>query len=155
MITNRRSFSSMLRALRNCERGASVLELALVTPALALVVSGMIDLGRAAGKDFFLTNAANHTVELALSKGAVDGTYSYLKDEAAVTAGLDRSKVTVDYWLECNYTRMPSFNDTCGYRSLPFRYVKVTLSDTYRPMFPAWVFSAPIAVTGAAVVRLQ
>lgn len=137
------------------QSGASAIEFALIVPVLVLFVVGMIDLTRLAQSDYFLTKAAARTVELALNKGAIDNEYDYLKAEAAAAAGVSADKVTIDYWLECNYVRKKDFHGSCPNGDLPFRYVSVEITSDYRSIFPSGVLPALASVSGTALARVQ
>ncbi|ONF96069.1 hypothetical protein [Sphingomonas jeddahensis] len=129
------------------------MELAFILPVLVLFILGMSDLAFAGASSYSLTRNANRAVELALSRGAVNGGYEYLRSEAS--AGSTSANVTVDYWLECNFVEQKDFTTDCPSGALPFRYVRVTVSDVYYPMFPAYLFGSTIDIGGSALVRVQ
>jgi hypothetical protein len=152
-----------LSALAADARGAGVMELALLAPVLALVLMGMVDVGRALLAKYRINQVAIRTVEKAYV-GSVRTDYSYLKDEASAAAGVPPTQVTVDAWLECDGARQPQFDANCAPGQMSGRFVSVTVADSYRPSFgygPLGTGSGlirpdgTVALTGRAVLRLQ
>jgi hypothetical protein len=144
-------------------RGASLIEFALVLPVLALLVMGVIDLGQGFAHRFRLDQAAQQTIEMA-SVGAVGSDYEYLRPHAAAAAGVPLAQVTLDQWLECNGSRMATFDETCPTGQLLARYVRIDVADFYQPQFPygplgnAFPGRQPngtIEIGGRATVRVQ
>ena len=132
-----------LAQLRRDERGASVIEMALVAPFLATLVIGMVDLSRGYSAKLQLEQAAQRSIEKAMQGKKEVDLYQTLKDEAATAAGVATSAVTVKYWLECNgvsqYTTQASmttdFEKVCPAGQQYSRYVDVSITKNYAPMF--------------------
>ena len=117
------------------ERGASIIELALVAPVLASMLIGMVDLSRAYSYKLKLEQAAQRAIEKVQAYQTTTRTYSTLQTEAANAAGVPASNVTIDYWLECNGTRASSYDSTCTSGQTYGRWVSVTVQGTFTPMF--------------------
>ena len=116
------------------EHGTSAIEFALIAPVLALLTVGMVDLAGGISRKYELEQASYRALEL-LTAGSIQTDYSFLKPEAATTAGEPESNVTIDNWLECNGVRKPNFNDTCASSEQVGRYVTVKIVGYYEPFF--------------------
>jgi Flp pilus assembly protein TadG len=110
------------------QRGAAVVEFALVLIILLLLVFGMIELGRA----LFKWNSAAEATRV----GARTAAIVEVNDDAAVIAAmntvmqgeLDTSSVTVDYSIDgVNFGRNICVRGTC-------QFVRVRVAYEYRPV---------------------
>jgi Flp pilus assembly protein TadG len=117
------------------ERGASVIELALVLPFFASIVVGVTDISRAYSTKLQLEQAAYRAIEKVQQYRSNSSTFDTLQSEAATAAGVPTSQVTVDYWLECNGTRQAVYNSTCSSGQTTGRWIKVDITKTFTPMF--------------------
>ena len=123
------------------DRGASIVELALVAPVLASLLIGMVDLSRAYSHKLLLEQAAQRAIEKVQQYQASSSTPDLLKAEtvaAAQDAGFASTTdadVTVDFWLECNGTRATDYNSVCPDGQNYGRWVSIDLKGTYTPMF--------------------
>lgn len=157
------------------ERGASLIELALVAPFLATLIIGVVDLSGAYSARLQLEQASQRTIEKAMQAerediNGLNVTFlATLKAEGAAAAGVDPSAVTVRYWLECNgvnqNTSLATMDDDYGH-SCPnatdayARYVKVSIQKSYTPLFNSVRLSGQNAdgtytLTGTTTVRVQ
>lgn len=124
-----------LFSLGRDERGASIIEMALVAPFLAALVIGMVDISRGYGQKLQLEQAAQRAIEKAMQGKKQTSLYDTLKSEGATAAGVSESAVTVDYWAECSGVRQATYNTDCG-TGVPYaRYVTIDIVKTYTPMF--------------------
>jgi Flp pilus assembly protein TadG len=117
------------------DRGASIIELALVAPVLASLLIGMVDLSRAYSYKLKLEQAAQRAIEKVQAYQTSTSTYTTLQSEAAAAAGVPTSNVTIDYWLECDGTRAASYDSVCTSSQTYARWVTVTVQGTFTPMF--------------------
>ena len=117
------------------ERGASLVELALVVPILASLLIGMIDLSRAYSYKLKLEQAAQRAIEKVQQYQTANSTYSTLQAEAATAAGVPSSNVTIDYWLECNGARQTNYDSVCPSGQVYARWIQVDVSGTFTPLF--------------------
>jgi Flp pilus assembly protein TadG len=144
------------RSLARDERGASIVELALLAPFLGTLMLGMVDLGQGISARHDLQRAANHAMELALTREAVaddsgEPNYTFLRQAAASAAGVPLANVTLTRWRECNGTAQSTYNTVCppdedGNPQEVARYVRVRIQTTYTPTFRY----GPIALSSAA-----
>ena len=131
---------SITRLARD-DRGASIVELALVAPILASLLIGMVDLSRAYSHKLLLEQAAQRSIEKVQQYQASSSTADLLKAEtvaAAKDAGFASTTVadvTVDFWLECNGTRAADYNTVCPDGQTYGRWVSIDLQGTFSPMF--------------------
>lgn len=149
-------------ALGRDEKGASLIELALIAPVLLFLIMGLTDLARGLAERLSLEQAASRALEKA-AVGSVQSDYSSLGTEAATAAGAGAT-ASVDQWLECNGTRQPAFDGACVNGQMTSRYVKVTVNKDFTPSFryasTAWRFlntnaNGSITLSGSAAVRVQ
>lgn len=165
------SVRSLLR-LRDDERGASLIELALAAPFMAAIVIGMADLSRAYSTKLMLEQASQRAVEMVENQRSVATSYNTaLTTEATsamTAAGYSTGNTyTPDSWLECSsdsgatWTRQSDFNGSCPNGSdMTARYVSMRVSRDFVPMFTsrAWPGAnadGTITVSGFAEVRMQ
>lgn len=154
-----RSVQAMIAALRGEDRGAAVMELALVAPIFATMLIGMVDIGRGYSMKLQLEQAAQRAIEKVMNGQADKSSAAALKTEAATVAGVAETAVVVDFWLECNDTRQASYDTTCAAGQVFRRYLTVQISKTFNPMFSAkWLGSntdGTFTVVGKTIVRTQ
>jgi Flp pilus assembly protein TadG len=156
----------MMRHLLNIradERGASIIELALAAPFFAAMLIGMIDLSRAYSMKLKLEQSAQRAIEKIEQQHTVQTDYTPYGTEAATAAtaaGYSGSSVNIDYWLECNGVRQATTTTPCSDGQTYARYVTITVSNSYTPLFPsrAWPgadTAGHIPVSGYAGIRVQ
>jgi hypothetical protein len=148
-------------AIGRDERGNSVIELALVAPLLASLFIGMVDISRAVSSKVTLEQAAQRAIEKAQAKDFKTSDESAIKADAE-SAGGPGSTATVTAWLECNHDGLQLDIDLgiCGIGVPYARYVKVSITNTYTPLFGTRFFpgasaNGSVTVTGQATLRVQ
>lgn len=142
------------------DRGASIIELALVAPVLASLLIGMVDMSRAYSYKLKLEQSAQRAIEKVQQYQAESSTYSTLQSEAANAAGVPSSDVTIDYWLECDGTRQSDYNTSCTGTQTYGRWVTVSVQGTFTPMFRSKYYpransDGTFTITGKAGMRTQ
>ena len=142
------------------DRGASIIELALVAPVLASLLVGMVDMSRAYSYKLKLEQSAQRAIEKVQQYQAESSTYSTLQSEAATAAGVPSSNVTIDYWLECDGTRQSDYNTSCTGTQTYGRGVTVSVQGTFTPMFRSKYYpransDGTFTITGKAGMRTQ
>ena len=129
------------KPLARDERGASVIEMALVMPILGSLLIGMVDISRAYSAKLQLEQSAYRAIEKVQQYQATESTYDTLKNEAVTAAqaagftNVTTNDVTVDYWLECNGARAADYNTPCTSGQTYARWVTVDIAATFSPMF--------------------
>ncbi len=129
------------RKLRRDERGAAIIEMALLLPVLSTIVIGVADISRAYSQKLILEQAAYRAIEKVQQYQASQSTPAALQNEvvaAATDAGftdVTTSDVTIDFWLECNGTRQSTYNMNCTSGQTQARWLTVDVTHDFTPMF--------------------
>lgn len=142
-------------------RGAAIIELALVAPVLALTVIGIVDMSNAYSRKLALEQGAQRAIEKIMQTTEVSTVQDTLTTEALCqvngsnadgtckSSPITSSNVTVTFRLECldsagtttstqTSTDADTFDTyTCGSGTAKERkYISINLTDKYSPMFP-------------------
>jgi Flp pilus assembly protein TadG len=155
----------MLNQLRRCERGASIVEMALAAPVLSAVLIGMTDISRAYSMKLQLEQASQRAIEKLqqMSAPADPSNSSTITTEAtnaATAAGYSGSTVAVTYGNECNGVATTNYTDSCTTGQTQMKYVVVQISNNFTPMFGVGYFpnhntNGTVTLTGQAGIRVQ
>ena len=92
------------------DRGASIVELALVVPIMGSLLIGMVDLSRAYSHKLKLEQAAQRAIEKIQQYQTSTSTYGTLQSEAAEAAGVPTTNVAIDYWFRL---MLPALSHPC------------------------------------------
>ena len=130
----------MFHVLLRNERGTSVIELAVAAPVLLLFLAGLTDLGRGLSERYRLQQAVNRSLEMAQTGREDD--YAFLVPEAAAAAGVPETQVVQQQWLECDGVKMSKWTDECNVGSESARFVKLSITSSYRPLFGSMSYQA-------------
>jgi Flp pilus assembly protein TadG len=144
------------------ERGNSLIEMALVTPVLATLLVGTVDLSRSYSTKLQVEQAAQRTIERIQVSEYKTTNNSVYESEARTAAGTG-STATIASWLECNGDGVHLDYDTgtCANATDPYaRYVQVTVSQNFTPLFGTRFFpgantNGTVTVRATAGVRTQ
>lgn len=125
------------RSLLRDERGASLVELALLLPVLSTVVIGVADVSRAYSQKLQLEQAAYRAIEKVQQYQSTSSTVDTLKTEAANAAGITQTSTNpnITYTLYCDGAAQANYNTTCSTGQVYQRYVTVDITSTFTPMF--------------------
>jgi Flp pilus assembly protein TadG len=164
------------------ERGAAVIELALIAPILAIIIMGVTDVSIAYGRRLELEQAVQRSIEKVMQttgdttvagtiqKEAVCQINGTNPDGTCASGRLTTAEVTVTYRLECTdgagalSTQETGDADTFDAYTCPnttdteARYIMATALDTYTPMFNVHFGTGPDGVydmSATAGVRVQ
>jgi Flp pilus assembly protein TadG len=141
------------------ERGATIVELAIVAPILAIFLIGMVDLGRGFSTKLQLEQASQTAIEKVMNGQADTTLATALQVEAASIAGVPLNQAVVDYWLECDGTRQSNYDSSCTSGQVSRRYMSVVISKIFTPMFSTRFAGAAAdgtyTVTGKTGIRIQ
>ena len=132
--------SKMIRNLVRDNRGAAVIELALVAPMLALMTIGIIDVSQAFGRKLTLEQAAQRAIEKVMQTTGDTTPEETIKEEAAAQGNVSEDDVTVSYRMECDGVVQADFDTECTPGQSEARWLMVTVAGTYEPMFPTHYF---------------
>jgi Flp pilus assembly protein TadG len=147
-------------SLRANDRGAAVIELALIAPVFALMVVGIVDMSNAYSRKLALEQGAQRAIERIMQSTANDTVEGTLTTEAVCqvngtnangtckTSPITAANVTVTFRLECKAnnsagtittqtsTDPVAFDDLfCNVGETESRYIQVRVTDKYTPMF--------------------
>lgn len=146
--------------LRSDERGAAVIELAIIAPVLALMTIGVVDMSNAMGRKLALEQGAQRAIERVMQTTGTTTVEATIKNEAVCqvngvnadgtckTSPISLANVTVTYRLECTdssgaittqtSTDSDAFDDFyCATGTVTeAKYIQVALTDKYTPLFP-------------------
>jgi len=153
-----------LPGLGRDERGAAVIELALVAPVFALMTIGIVDMSNAFSRKLALEQAAQRAIEKVMQTTQLSTVEDTLKTEACdqvdgVNADgtckntpITTNNVTVTFRQECtdasgnlttntatDATTFDAFTCAAG-STREARYISVTVTDKYSPLFPVHFF---------------
>ena len=151
----RRIRAAMKRAmhkLRDNERGAAIIELAIIAPIFALMTIGIVDMSNAYSRKLALEQGAQRAIEKIMQTTQDDTVAGTLQTEAVCqvngttngvcnTSPITAANVTVTDRLECvnangSIQVMADPTDDCAANQTETRYISVAETDTYTPMFP-------------------
>jgi Flp pilus assembly protein TadG len=142
------------------ERGAVIIELAILAPVLAIMTVGMVDMSNAFSRKLALEQGAHRAIEKIMQTTGTSTVGGTLTSEAVCqvngtntdgsckSSPITASNVTVTYRLECTnpssgalttqgLTDPVAFDNlecTAGYKES--RYVQVAITDKYPPLLP-------------------
>lgn len=142
-----------MRNLRDNDRGAAIIELAIIAPIFALMTIGIVDMSNAYSRKLALEQGAQRAIEKIMQTTQDDTVEGTLATEAVcqvngTTNGVCNSgpittaNVTVTDRLECvdntsgAITVMADPTDDCTSSQTETRYIQITVNDKYTPMFP-------------------
>lgn len=122
----------LVRIADDC-RGASIIETALVTPLLLLLMAGAVDFALGFSLKLQTQQAAARSIEYATVGGLENLSTQQLQSEAAAAAKVPANQVDVEVWLECNGVAPETGVDCLDDEELA-RYVSVRIDNSYQPM---------------------
>jgi Flp pilus assembly protein TadG len=120
------------------ERGASVVELALLMPFFAAMVMGVADITRAYSAKYKLEQAAYRAIEKVQQYRDTTTTFSTIQTEAttaATDAGFTNPSANIQVWLECNGVAQSDYSTTCSTGQTTNRWITVDISGDFTPLF--------------------
>jgi Flp pilus assembly protein TadG len=153
-------WSSLKRFPRD-QRGVAAVELAIVTPILVLGVLCVGDLGRFALQKTWVTYAASAGAEYAVAHGFNATAITTAATSAAPVGGISVSPAPSEFYGCATATGVtastqgaicPSNTSTGGTAG---KYVSVTATMPFAPMFSEAGISYPSTLTATAEVRIQ
>lgn len=149
-----------MRAPRPCllrdSRGASVIELAIVAPVLALFSIAAVDITKGFNLKLNLEQAATRVVQLAAVTPPTSADFTYLEQEGASASGQPVGNVSVKVNLECNGVPQDPLIVECPEGMRQVRRMLVRIRGTYQPPFArVGLIGNSINIYGKAEMRLQ
>jgi len=129
-----------LSTLRRDDRGAAIIELAIVAPVLALITVGVVDMSNGFATKLKLEQASQRAIEKIMQTTGNGTAEETIIAEAATQADVPAENVTVTYRLECDGTVQDDPESECLETQETAKWVTVTVSDKYEPLFAMKLF---------------
>lgn len=143
------------------QRGNALIEMALIAPVLATLLIGTVDISRASSAKLGVEQAAQRTIELVQRSDYRTADNATLEADAEDAAGTG-SNATISAWLECNGdgVHLDYDSGTCGATDTYARYVQITVTQSFTPLFGTRFFAGAntdgtVTVSATAGVRTQ
>jgi Flp pilus assembly protein TadG len=139
----------MIRALqtfRRNQRGAVIIETAIVAPVLALLGLGAFQVSQAVARQHELQTGADDVASMALA-GWKDETaqVSALKSVLKSTLNLTDAQVTITHKYRCGTSASYVDDKTnCATGSIVATYLRIVLTDTYTPTWTKFGMGSPL-----------
>ncbi|WP_343346516.1 TadE family protein [Sphingomicrobium sp. XHP0239] len=92
------------RTIARDERGSATIELAIVAPMLAVMITGVVDLSMAYSRKLEIEQGAQRAIEKVMQTTTTETVHTTLKAEAAAAARVPLNQVTVKYIIDCDGT---------------------------------------------------
>ncbi|MES2905390.1 MAG: TadE/TadG family type IV pilus assembly protein [Pseudomonadota bacterium] len=130
------------------DRGAAIIELAIVAPVIALMTVGVVDLSNGFNTKLKVEQAAHRSVEKVMQTTGITDVETTIASEAICqfngtdangdckTAPLTTANVTVTHSLYCNNGANPVADVDCPTGQTESKWIKVTVWTEYTPLFP-------------------
>ena len=146
-----------LRSLIRDDKGAAIIELAIVAPVLAVMTVGIVDMSNAFSRKLALEQGAQRAIEKIMQTTGDDSVQGTLKKEAVCqvngvdadnnckTSPITSANVTVNFRLSCSLSGVTTTLTTqdsvafdamtCPPLTTSARYISIIVTDKYTPMF--------------------
>lgn len=137
-----------LLKLWRAERGAAIIELAIVAPVIALMTVGVVDLSNGFNSKLRLEQAAQRSIEKVMQTTGVTSVEETIVNEALCqyngtnedgsckAAPITAANVAVTHSLYCDAATEPTADPDCAPGQVESRWIKVSIWTEYEPMFP-------------------
>ncbi|MFP6742355.1 MAG: TadE/TadG family type IV pilus assembly protein [Alphaproteobacteria bacterium] len=161
MSGRRFGVKALWTAFRACRRGAVAVELALLSPIMAMMLIGAIDYGTFIFQKMEVQNASRAGVQYAIqaSGNATDTASIAAVVQAAsdLPAGTDVSSATFCGCAdgsESDTDSLGSCNGDCTGGEFPALSVRVTVTNTYTSLFPYPGIDDSLKIVGVTVMQV-
>lgn len=145
-----------VRRLAVDEGGQSLLELAVATPFLLLLLAGCIDYGRFMYDGIQLGNAAKAGVAYgAQNPNTAADTPGMINSATADASGVASPIATATQYPICSDGSAPTGNSCTAASAHVLNYVTVTIAGTFTPMIQLAGLVNPLTITKTAVEQVS
>jgi Flp pilus assembly protein TadG len=147
---------SFFQRLRRDASGTMIVETAIIAPVLVLMSLGAYQVSGMVARQSELQSAAAEASAIALAaKPDTDAKLATVKQVVMASTGLTTDKVTIEARVRCGTSaNYQTSIDSCG-TSRPSRYVKIYLSDTYRPAWTEFGVGSPLSYNVTRYVMIS
>ena len=132
------------------ERGAALVEAAMIMPMILLISVGIFEFGRAYQTSQVLTNAAREGARLAVLEGRTDGDVRARVNKYVTDGGLT---ALTDANIQVNRTVALAGTATASSVTITYPFQFMMLNPIVRMVTPASTTGAPITLTAATLMR--
>ena len=132
------------------ERGAALVEAAMIMPMILLISVGIFEFGRAYQTSQVLTNAAREGARLAVIDGRTDGDVRTRVNKYVTDGGLT---ALTDANIQVNRTVALTGTATASSVTITYPFQFMMLNPIVRMVTPASTTGAPITLTAATLMR--
>lgn len=139
---------ALLRAILRDSRGAMAVETAIIAPVMVLFSLGSYQVSSLVARQSELQSAMSvaESIALATDPDTVDE-LTTLKNVVSASTGLATSKIAVAAAYRCNSSAdYVALESTCATGANVSRYVRVTLTDSYVPIWTEFGVGKTIAL---------
>lgn len=146
-----------LGRLYDDDRGAMLIETAIVAPVLILLALGAFQASGVVARQTDLQNAASEAAAIALAAAPdTDAKRTTVEQVIEASSGLAPDKVTVSAAYRCDAsTTYVTSPDSCASAQVVSSFVKITLTDTYTPTWTEFGMGSPIEYNVTRYVMFQ
>lgn len=174
-------WSRSIKRIASSDRGAAIIELALVAPFLALGVIGVVDMSNAYSRKLALEQGAQRAIEKIMQTTANDTVEATLATEACdqvdgmdssgncLNTPITTSNVQVSWRKDCTasggavtsttyYTSSAYDAGSCSNSIREADYIQVAITSSYSPLFPIHFASyngTAYPITATAGMRIK
>jgi len=144
-------------ALCRCTRGSTVIETAFVAPVLITLALGGYETSRIVSRQHELQTGAaeGEAIALAANQGASTDTTT-LKSILMNSLSLSTSQVTVDKLYRCGTSStLQTSSSSCGNGQIVSTYVRLTMTDSYTPMWTRFGVGSTLNFNVVRTVQLS
>ncbi len=138
---------ALLASLRRDDRGAVVIETAIIAPLLALMGIASFQVSQAVARQHELQTGADAAASMALAGWKTStGSTNAIKEVLKKTLTLTDAQVTITTKYRCNVeTTYVTDKTTCASDAIVTTYLDIVLTDTFTPIYADFGIAAPIA----------
>lgn len=147
---------------RDCARGSVAIELALLAPVLAAILLGSIDLGSYIYEKMQVQSASRAGAQYAIqsSGNSQDPVSIAVAVRASSTDLATGTTITTETFCGCSdgsetaVSGTTGCGGTCSGGEFPALSVRVTVTNTFTPIFPYPGIPDPVVLTGVTSLRV-
>ena len=132
------------------ERGAALVEAAMIMPLIMLISVGIFEFGRAYQSSQVLTNAAREGARLAVLEGRTDAEVRARVNKYVTDGGLISLS---DANIQVNRTVPLAGSTTASTVTITYPYTFMVLNPVVRLVTPTSTTGAPITLTASTLMR--
>lgn len=146
----------MLRRLLRSTTGSATIETAIVAPALVAMALGAFDASSMVARQSELQSAAAEAAAIVRAKPPENAAARTVIDNVVTAStGLGASNVVVDEIYRCATATAYSTTGTCAGGEKVWKYVRVTITDTYSPTWTSFGIGSDVAYNVVRTVQIS